>query len=44
MLLKTVGMGMLRWIMICVNIYVFAEIHAQKTWNGEAGDSLWQNP
>lgn len=35
---------MLRWIMICVNICVFAEIHAQKTWDGEAGDSLWQNP
>ena len=37
-------MGHVRWGMLCMNILLCAAIHAQKTWDGEAGDSLWHNP
>ena len=32
------------WMMLMVNLLVCTGMYAQKTWDGEAGDSLWQNP
>lgn len=32
------------WMILMVNLLVCTGMYAQKTWDGEAGDSLWQNP
>ncbi|MFN5054934.1 MAG: T9SS type A sorting domain-containing protein [Bacteroidota bacterium] len=38
------GMVLVRWMMWCATMLVCTGLLAQKTWDGEAGDSLWQNP
>jgi hypothetical protein len=38
------GMVLVRWMMWCATMLVCTGLLAQKSWDGEAGDSIWQNP